>query len=101
MFGHGLWNDLEVDKTYLWWEALEEGMREKSPWLFENGIPLPRLFITPTASGINKPGQFWGTQGNLAMKVFEETVGPWMQEKGVDHLGTFNASIQYNSFDGT
>ena len=101
VFGHGLWNDLEADKTYLWWETLEVSMRQKSPWLFEDDTPIPRLFITPTAAGVHKPEQWWATQGNLAMKVFEETVGPWMENKGVNHLGTFNASIQYNSFDGT
>lgn len=101
VFGHGLWNDLEAGKTYQWWNTIEKNMRQKSPWLFREDTPLPRLFITPTASGVHKPSQFWGTQGNLAMKVFEERVGPWMEKKGVSHLGTFNASIQYNSFDGT
>ena len=101
VFGHGLWNDLEVDKTYEWWETLDSSIKAKAPWLYENGTAFPRLFITPTASGINKPEVFWPSQGNLRMKSFEETVGPWMQERGVDHLGMFNASIQYNSFDGT
>lgn len=101
VFGHGLWNDLEVDKTFEWWQTIDSSVKEKAPWLYENGTAHPRLFITPTASGVNKPEVFWPSQGNLRMKVFEETVGPWMRDQGVDHLGMFNASIQYNSFDGT
>lgn len=101
VFGHGLWNDLEVDKTHQWYETIETGMRDKAPWLFEDSTPFPRLFITPTASGVHKPEMFWASQGNLAMKQFEESVGHWIKGRGVDHLGMFNASIQYNSYDGT
>jgi hypothetical protein len=101
IFGHGLWNDLEVDQTYEWWETIDTSIREKAPWLYDNGTAFPRLFITPTASGVHKPEVFWPAQGNLRMKVFEEAVGPYMKSRGVDHLGMFNASIQYNSFDGT
>ena len=67
-----------------------------------NGDPnFPRLFITPTASGRNKPPQFVMTQGHIALQRFEGNMGPWVKEQGYDHLGVYNLTIQNSSPDGT
>ena len=40
------------------------------------------------------------SQGNKALMVFEESVGVEVRKRGLEHLGTWNASIQSNKFDG-
>ena len=103
IYGHGLWNNLEADQTFLWWEQLDATMRARAPRLFadEDDAPVPRLFVTPSAGSPKKPEIFWAKQGNLAIARFEKEVGAWMREKGVDHLGIFNLTVQSTSPDGT
>ncbi|KAL8962082.1 MAG: hypothetical protein Q9193_001466 [Seirophora villosa] len=60
----------------------------------------PRLFLTPNAAGKEKPDEWIVSQGNKALMVFEEAVGMEVRRRGVEHLGTWNMSIQSNKFDG-
>lgn len=102
VYGHGLWNNLEAEDTYKWWDQLDEILHMQLPHLFEVDAPvLPRLFITPSAGSPKKPEIFWAKQGNLAMARFEKEVGGWMRERKVDHLGIFNLTVQSTSPDGT
>lgn len=70
------------------------------PRVLPNAI-FPRLFVTPSAAGINKPVVHAEKQGNAALSRFEGTVGAWAEERGYDHLGTYNLTLQGSSPDGT
>lgn len=72
--------------------AKRERKRESGFW--------PRLFLTPNAAGKEKPDEWIVSQGNKALMVFEEAVGAEVRRRGVEHLGTWNMSIQSNKFDG-
>ena len=101
ILGHGLWNDLQVDKTHAWISQMLGGIRERSPYLKEYDAYFPKLFVGPNAAGIRKPEIFRARQGNLALSMFEQTVGPEVKERGFDFLGTYNATIQTFNPDGT
>ena len=70
----------------------EEQKRETGFW--------PRLFLTPNAPGKDKPDEWILTQGNKAIMIFEESVGTEVRKRGLEHLGTWNATVQANKFDG-
>lgn len=99
--GHGLWNDLQPDKTYAFVDQLLDGITEAAPYLDEANAFFPRLFMGPNAAGIRKPEIFLARQGNIAITKFELAVGPFVKDRGFDFLGTYNASIQSNNPDGT
>lgn len=129
IFGHGLWNDLDLQATLDWLDQLLDVSKEHAPWLASSGIksstPVtrpkdraaavaaaakrerkhdsgfwPRLFLTPNAAGKEKPDEWIVSQGNKALMVFEEAVGMEVRRRGVEHIGTWNMSIQSNKFDG-
>lgn len=60
----------------------------------------PRLMLTPNAAGKEKPDEWIVSQGNKALMVFEESVKVEAAKRGVEHLGTWNMSVQSNKFDG-
>lgn len=117
VFGHGLWNDLDVQATLDWLDSILDTMLSQSPWLSptsqlstisgtghrerkrEAGF-WPRLFMTPNACGRQKPNEWIMSQGNKALMIFEESVGIEVKRRGLEHLGTWNATIQSNKFDG-
>ena len=117
VFGHGLWNDLDVQATLDWLDSILDAMLRQSPWLSptselstssgtghrekkrEAGF-WPRLFMTPNACGRQKPDEWIMSQGNKALMIFEESVGVEVKRRGLEHLGTWNATIQSNKFDG-
>ena len=117
IFGHGLWNDLDVQATLDWVDSILETMQSQAPWLSpstpssatshihqherrrETGF-WPRLFVTPNACGREKPDEWIKSQGNKALMIFEESVGIEVKRRGLEHLGTWNATIQSNKFDG-
>ena len=116
VFGHGLWNDLDLQATLDWLDTILETSISAAPWLQpdfasssanrksqgkrrESGF-WPRLFLTPNAAGKEKPDEWLVSQGNKALMIFEEAVGIEVGRRGVDHLGTWNMSIQSNMFDG-
>lgn len=117
VFGHGLWNDLDVQATLDWLDSILDTMLNQSPWLSptsqssttagtghrerkrEAGF-WPRLFMTPNACGRQKPDEWIMSQGNKALMIFEESVGVEVKRRGLEHLGTWNATIQSNKYDG-
>lgn len=115
IFGHGLWNDLDLQATLDWLDVILDTTLLKAPWLSpstpssssqsprnkksEKGF-WPKLFLTPNACGKDKPDEWIVSQGNKALMVFEEAVGVEIARRGVEHLGTWNMSIQSNKFDG-
>lgn len=56
--------------------------------------------MTPNAAGKEKPDEWIVSQGNKALMVFEDAVGMEVRRRGVEHVGTWNMSIQSNKFDG-
>ena len=129
IFGHGLWNDLDLQATLNWLDLILETALSAAPWLQSasfkspaNRIPTlqkhtptkpsielkatqsrefwPRLFLTPNAAGQLKPDEWLVSQGNKALMIFEESVGREVVRRGVEHLGTWNMTIQANMYDG-
>ncbi|CAL8576162.1 hypothetical protein XPA_002054 [Xanthoria parietina] len=127
IFGHGLWNDLDLQATLDWLDTLLDVSVQQAPWLGPRSQPMiphtrsrgrkpavaakserskqgsgfwPRLFLTPNAAGKEKPDEWLVSQGNKALMIFEEAVREEVKRKGVEHLGTWNMSIQSNKFDG-
>ncbi len=56
--------------------------------------------MTPNACGRQKPDEWIMSQGNKALMIFEESVGVEVKRRGLEHLGTWNATIQSNKYDG-
>ena len=137
IFGHGLWNDLDLQATLNWLDSILEATSSAAPWLSTpsqkvldqssqkresrsnnelGGTPRPRangqrrhkkshafwprLFLTPNAAGKGKPDEWLVSQGNKALTIFEEAVGREVARRGLEHLGTWNMSIQANKYDG-
>ena len=118
IFGHGLWNDLDLQATLDWLDTILDTMLSQAPWLSSSSSSLPasesptsserkreigfwpRLFLTPNAPGKDKPDEWLITQGNKAIMIFEESVGIEVRKRGLEHLGTWNATVQANKFDG-
>ena len=112
IFGHGLWNDLDLQATLDWLDLILDNTLTQAPWLSPGGTLdamngdeqhqgfWPRLFLTPNACGKEKPDEWIMTQGNKALMIFEESVGVEVKKRGLEHLGTWNATIQSNKFDG-
>ena len=98
IFGHGLWNDLDLQATLNWLDGILTKTKQRAPYL-EKEL-WPRLFITPNAAGIKKPDQWITSQGDKALQVFENSVKIEAGERGVEHLGTWNMSIQADKYDG-
>ena len=105
IFGHGLWNDLDLQATLDWLDTILDTMLSQAPWLSPSSSRSstsfwPRLFLTPNAPGKDKPDEWLITQGNKAIIIFEESVGIEVRKRGLEHLGTWNATVQSNKFDG-
>ncbi|MCJ1259723.1 hypothetical protein MMC24_007562 [Lignoscripta atroalba] len=117
IYGHGLWNDLDLQATLDWLDLILDTTVSAAPWLqqdISSTSPLtghrgsrkrtsgfwPRLFMTPNAAGKAKPDEWIVSQGNKALMIFEESVKVEVERRGVEHLGTWNMSIQSNKFDG-
>jgi len=101
VLGHGVWNSLNASATRQWVGQVEETLLHRMPYLARPGAAWPRLFLTPSAAQENKPHKYSKTQGNFAIKRFEEEVGPWVKSKGYAHLGLWNLTTQTHSPDGT
>lgn len=98
VFGHGLWNDLDLQATLNWLDGINTHTLDKAPYLRKS--PWPRLIITPNAAGVKKPDQWILTQGDKALQIFEQSVKEEAEKRGVEHLGTWNMSIQTHKYDG-
>ena len=100
IFGHGLWNDLDLQATVNWLDGILDHSRAAAPYVDDDHALWPRLFVTPNAAGPLKPDQWIVSQGDKALQIFEESVRVEAAERGVEHLGTWNMSIQSTKFDG-
>ncbi|KAG4437935.1 hypothetical protein IFR05_006605 [Cadophora sp. M221] len=89
IFGHGLWSNLDLQMSVNWLDSVLGAIKLK------NG-----LFVTPNAAGKEKPDDWIVTQGNKALMLYEEAMGIVAKQRGIDHLGTWNMSIQSNKYDG-
>ncbi len=98
VFGHGLWNDLDIQATLNWLDGILDHTRQAAPYLSTS--VWPRLFITPNAAGIRKPVNWLVSQGGKALMVFEESVRVEAARRGVETLGTWNMSVQATKYDG-
>lgn len=94
IFGHGLWSNLDLKKSLDWLDTVLKTIEStnKKGW---HG-----LFVTPNAAGKEKPDDWIVTQGNKALMLFEEAIGIEARKRGIEHLGTWNMSIQSNKYDG-
>jgi hypothetical protein len=100
IFGHGLWNDLDLHATLNWLDGILAYTKEAAPYIADKGALWPRLVVTPNAAGTLKPDQWVQSQGDKALQIFENSVRIEAAERGVEHLGTWNMSIQTDKFDG-
>ena len=107
IFGHGLWNDLDIQASLNWLDGILGHTLEKAAYLSPAGKHKraraslwPRLYVTPNAAGIKKPDTWLVSQGDKALMVFEESVRIEAAKRGVETLGTWNMSIQATKYDG-
>jgi hypothetical protein len=100
IFGHGLWNDLDLHATLNWLDGILAYTKDAAPYIAKKGALWPRLMVTPNAAGTLKPDQWVQSQGDKALQIFEKSVRIEAAERGVEHLGTWNMSIQTEKFDG-
>ena len=101
VLGHGLWNDLNVAATNNWLDSLDEATLLKAPYLGNGARTLyPRLLMTPNAAGPRKPDQFLSTQGDKQLQMFEKSMAREAARRSIDHIGTWNMSIQSDKYDG-
>ncbi|KAI0534063.1 hypothetical protein GGR58DRAFT_516436 [Xylaria digitata] len=105
ILGHGLWNDLELDMSKAWLETVVKvidsklGLRLRLKKLRQTRN-MPILLITPNAAGEKKADEYLVTQGNKALARFEHAMAQEAAVQRIDHLGTWNMSIQGNLYDG-
>jgi len=78
-----------------WLDAILEVILAKNPKADWNA-----LFVTPNEAGKEKPDEWIVSQGNKALMLFEEAIGIGAADRGIEHLGTWNMSIQSNKYDG-
>lgn len=100
IFGHGLWNDLDLQAHLNWIDKLLEVTADQLPYYKQPNALWPRLVVTPNAAGVKKPDEWLISQGNKALSMYEESVRIEDAKRGVEHLGTFNMSVQANMYDG-
>ncbi|KAI1352667.1 hypothetical protein F5Y01DRAFT_313613 [Xylaria sp. FL0043] len=106
ILGHGLWNNLEVDKSKAWLDTVIKTidsklkLRMRLKKTFQRGRSMPILLMTPNAAGEKKADEYLVTQGNKALIRFEHTMAEEAARQKIDHLGTWNMSIQANLYDG-
>jgi hypothetical protein len=94
VFGHGLWSNLELKKSLAWFDAVLQAITSTNTKRWHG------LFVTPNAAGKEKPDDWIVTQGNKALMLFEEAIAIEAGKRGIEHLGTWNMSIQSNKYDG-
>ncbi|OLL23082.1 hypothetical protein NEOLI_001229 [Neolecta irregularis DAH-3] len=99
IFGHGLWNHLESNATLNWLDSIEAKIKSKLQIYPDSASP--RIFVAPAAAGPHKPDEWIPLQGNKKIMLFEEEMKILMKARGMEVLGTWNATIQAFSYDGS
>ncbi|KAI0012073.1 hypothetical protein F4779DRAFT_570369 [Xylariaceae sp. FL0662B] len=105
VLGHGLWNNLEIGQSVAWLDSVLDTIDSKlKARMHLRGRSakrnLPVLLMTPNAAGEKKPDEWIITQGNKALIQFEHAMAVEAAKRRVDHLGTWNMSIQATLYDG-
>ncbi|KAI5801392.1 hypothetical protein DFH27DRAFT_652796 [Peziza echinospora] len=105
VYGMGLWNNLDIQATISFLMTLENHITSQLPHLrttLSNPNPFfPRLFVTPSAAGKDKPEEWEQSQGNKALMLYEDSVKEIARKRnGMEVLGTWNATIQASKYDG-
>jgi hypothetical protein len=100
IFGHGLWNDLDISATLNWLDGILSHTLTAAPYLSSKNALFPRLFIPPNAAGILKPNEWLISQGDKALMTFEESMRVEAGKRGVETMGTWNMSVQAGKYDG-
>ncbi|KAI1809511.1 hypothetical protein GGS20DRAFT_571634, partial [Poronia punctata] len=105
ILGHGLWNDLKVEDSKAWLGTVLQMIESKHRHRMPLGAHPYRknrsvLLVTPNAAGEKKDDKYLVSQGNKALVRFEHEMGKEAARRGIDHLGTWNMSIQANLYDG-
>ncbi|KAI1206760.1 uncharacterized protein F4807DRAFT_463450 [Annulohypoxylon truncatum] len=105
ILGHGLWNNLDVDQAANWLDLVLDTIESKTGarMRLRGRSPrknLPILLMTPNAAGEAKPDEWIVSQGNKALIRFEHAMAVQAAKRRVDHLGTWNMSIQATLYDG-
>lgn len=96
IFGHGLWSDLDVSKSLNWLDTILHTITDQLPHLADSNNLWPRPFVTPNAAGKQQPQAGRVTKGNKALMLYEEAMKVEVERRGLEHLGTWNMSIQAN-----
>ncbi|KAI1106045.1 hypothetical protein F4804DRAFT_82473 [Jackrogersella minutella] len=105
VIGHGLWNNLEVDQAASWLDTVLDMIDSKTGGRtrLRGRSPrrnLPILLLTPNAAGEKKPDEWIVSQGNKALVRYEHAMAAQAAKRRIDHLGTWNMSIQATLYDG-
>lgn len=146
IFGHGLWNDLDLQATVNWLNGILGAIYDAAPYLQPTSLPREImapfnnnnggdddatsltatnsksgrntqhveaqpfshiLFVTPSAAGPLKPDQWIVSQGDKALQTFEKSMHGLVHDgdglfyaRGIEHMGTWNMSIQMEKWDG-
>ena len=100
IYGHGLWNDLDLQAHTNWIDTVLETTQAHNSYYAREDAMWPRLVVTPNAAGRNKPDEWLVSQGNKALSIYEDSVRIEDGRRGIEHLGTFNMSVQANMYDG-
>ena len=111
ILGHGLWNNLDRRQSAAWLDAVTRpirlALREDRRWRSGSRArddggqrQLPALLVTPNAAGEKKPDEWLVSQGNKALVGFERAMAAEAAARRLDHLGTWNMSIQATLYDG-
>ncbi|KAK7754651.1 hypothetical protein SLS62_003435 [Diatrype stigma] len=106
VLGHGLWNNLDLHQCGAWLDSVIAPIRlslehrsGRTRTRTRDG-QLPILLVTPNAAGERKPDEWLVTQGNKALVGFERAMAADAANRRIDHLGTWNMSIQATLYDG-
>lgn len=104
ILGHGLWNDLNPNECLAWLDTVLDIVRPsldagENSWQ-KDRAQLPILLITPNAAGELKPDEWLVSQGNKALVRYEKSMALEAAMRHIDHLGTWNMSIQASLYDG-
>ncbi|KAL9111882.1 MAG: hypothetical protein Q9227_003732 [Pyrenula ochraceoflavens] len=93
VFGHGLWNNLDLQATLSWLQGVSENAIQAAPYLSSPMSPqtssrFHRLFLTPNAAGPAKPDEWIFSQGDKALQGFEDSVREEVRERYGGELET-------------
>lgn len=104
ILGNGLWNDLDLRQCGAWLDSviapIQATLKHRNGRGRTHDGQLPILLVTPNAAGDRKPNEWLITQGNKALVGFEKAMAVDAAKRRIDHLGTWNMSIQATLYDG-